>query len=341
MARYALRIASQRNTQYQRLAGQLAEPELRLSPLRAVIDAVEPFSLGDADYLEVAVADDPTASELLARTLPLLAATTDAFKIVGDRRWAPVAVTKLACVPRVMAEARRYSGKTNELLTRVMVNLATFDLWPRPAGAVRVLDPLCGGGTTLFAALERGCSVVGADRDRTAVASTATFVRQFCREERLGCREVEARARGRGRDWHHDITTAGGEILRSSLLQASLDVLGDAVATAPGGRRTHGVVADLPYGIRHDGAATDLVAELLSVVQPLLVDGGNVVLSWNASSLGRDRLLGALDLAGWRVAAEPAHEALGHRVDRVIKRREVLVLVAERPGAAPSGPASG
>src|SRR5207237_5271982 len=61
-------------------------------------------------------------------------------------------------VPLEMAEIRRYKGKTNEVFTRVLLNIALF------AGAytgkfserLRILDPLAGGGTTLFVALAAG-----------------------------------------------------------------------------------------------------------------------------------------------------------------------------------------
>src|SRR5258708_34489839 len=80
-----------------------------------------------------------------------------------------------------MAEIRRYKGKTNEVFTRVLLNVAIF------AGAyssqcterLRVLDPLSGGGTTLFLALAAGYDAFGIEHHRQDVATTFVFVRQY------------------------------------------------------------------------------------------------------------------------------------------------------------------
>lgn len=324
----ALRVAPQRNTQYQELASALARPELELSPLRAVLRGIDSTAIGDAEYLVAGLDDDDRTPALLDRTLPQLAATSDAFEIAPGG-WQPIAVRKAAAVPRTLTEARRYSGKTNELFTRVLVNLATFDRYPGVPGSTRVLDPLCGGGTTLFAAMERGASVVGADRDKAAVASTAQYLRQYAKESGLRFSERVERAKGRGRDWHDELTVEpGAAILRCSLLQVGLDDLLPVLAKAPGGSRCHAVVADLPYGLAHKGPLVELVDQVLAVARQVLTGDGRLVLAWNASSIGRSELLGAVDVGSLVVAEGGAFEDLAHRVDRVIKRRDVLVLSA-------------
>lgn len=317
--RLALRVAPQRNTQYQALARDLAEPEVRRSPLRHHLASVERRAIGDADWLILELAGD-VGAPVLDRTLALLAATSDAFWVDGSS-WEPIPVAKAAAVPRSMIETRRYSGKTNELFTRLMVNLATFD-----RDRARVLDPLCGGGTSLFAALERGLSAVGADADKSAVEGTAQFVRQFCREHRIRCRQREERHKGRGRDWHHDLDLSGDPV-QLSLLQASAQQVTGVLAGAPGGARAHAVVADLPYGIQHVGEVADLVDQVVAVSDAVLTGDGVAVLAWNASRIALDDLVGRVDLR--RFDLEPSDD-LAHRVDRVIKRREVLVLRRRR-----------
>ena len=62
----------------------------------------------------------------------------------------------------------KYKGKTNETFTQLLVNLAWL------AGGmpekVHILDPMCGRGTTLFIALNRGWDATGSDVDRAAPA---------------------------------------------------------------------------------------------------------------------------------------------------------------------------
>src|SRR5260370_34873006 len=83
-------------------------------------------------------------------------------------------------VPLEMAEIRRYKGKTNEIFTHVLLNIAIF------AGAysgqfterLRVLDPLSGGGTTLFLALAAAYAAFGIRPARKDAQPTAAFFRR-------------------------------------------------------------------------------------------------------------------------------------------------------------------
>ena len=61
--------------------------------------------------------------------------------------------------------------------------------------ALDVVDPLCGGGRTLFTALSLGADVAGIDIDRTDIESTATFITQYCRENRIALAAKEERLR--------------------------------------------------------------------------------------------------------------------------------------------------
>lgn len=318
MRTLALRVAPQRNSQYTELARALAEPEVRRSPLRHVLSSVERFCVGDADYLRLGVEDD--AEAVVARVVPHLAATSDAFWVDGPS-WYPVPVVKTAAVPRTMVETRRYSGKTNELFTRVLVNLALFDR----STPGRVLDPMCGGGTTVFAALERGAAAVGADAERSAVEGTARFAGQFLREHGIRVVESSETHRGRGRDWHLSLDGTD-PTLRASFLQADLDEVAAAMVKIPGGQRVHAVVADLPYGIQHGGRVAELFGKLFAVADEVLTGDGVFVAAWNSSRVGADVV--AETPAASRFVLDPTDD-LDHRVDRVIKRRSVLV--ARRP----------
>src|SRR5260370_7088788 len=84
-------------------------------------------------------------------------------------------------VPLEMAEIRRYKGKTNEIFTHVLLNIAIF------AGAysgqfterLRVLDPLAGGGTTPFLALPACYNAFGIDHARRVLSPPASFLNPY------------------------------------------------------------------------------------------------------------------------------------------------------------------
>ena len=100
--------------------------------------------------------------------------------------------------------------------------------------------------------------------------------------------------------------------------------------TIPGGARFHAIVGDLPYGIQHDGAAQSLLAEALPAWSRVLLPGGALAVSWDATRVPRraivDTVAQHLD-----VIDEPPYSELEHRVDRVIKRRDVVVAVRRTP----------
>ena len=128
----ALKITPQRTTQYAHLADSLATPELLASPLHTVIHEVQPITLAGQSYLLATVDDtclsDATTVKILYN-LGTISEVYEYFEHVGDVSGPllrPVEPQFTSFVPPEMAEVRRYKGKTNEIFTRVLLNLALF-----------------------------------------------------------------------------------------------------------------------------------------------------------------------------------------------------------------------
>lgn len=316
--RLALRIAPQHSTQYADMAARLAEPELRASPLGPRIEAIDHATLGGAAYLIVRLDGDAPAE------LPPLSATSDAFELLDGPLLRPLEPARTPFLPPELAEARRYKGKTSEVFTRVLLNLALFACGHDPAKRLRVLDPLAGGGTTLFVALAAGHDAFGIEQVRKDVVTTAAFVRGFCREERIPHTEIrDARGRRRFRyelgprdDPRHLVLVEGDTRNAPELLR-----------DAPGGARFHAVVGDLPYGVQHPDDVRALLDEALPAWADILAPGGAVALAWNATRVPRADVAAAFERTPLQVRDDPPYDALAHRVDRVIKTRDVVVAV--------------
>ena len=208
----------------------------------------------------------------------------------------------------------------------MLLNLALFGgaFADRLDTRLRVLDPLAGGGTTLFLALAAGYDAVGIEQGKRDVETTAAFAAAFCREARIPHRELHEKAKRR-----HRLELGPRDDQRLLVLQQ-----GDAreadtlLADVPGGARFHAIAADLPYGIQHGGSAEALVAEAAPAWERVLVPGGALALAWDATRLPRERLRAALvDHCGLEVRDDGPYASFEHRVDRVIKQRDVLVAV--------------
>ena len=88
----------------------------------------------------------------------------------------------------------KYSGKTNEQFTKLLLNVTLASCLPalprhRPGEAgtrrLAVLDPLCGRGTTLNQALMYGFDAYGADIDARDVEAYAVFIQRWLKDKRL------------------------------------------------------------------------------------------------------------------------------------------------------------
>ncbi|MBN1640928.1 MAG: hypothetical protein JXA09_06810 [Anaerolineae bacterium] len=319
-------IAPQRSTQYAELAAALAPHELRLCPFGAEIGEIEPLTLGGVDYLRFSLPAEPDASQ--ARELGMLAATSAYFRYydrLGDvpGPWLrPIETGVQLALPVELLTARRYRGKTNEMFTQFLCNVARASsaLANRPWDTLRVFDPLAGGGTTLFAALIRGADAAGVEHTAKDVQSTATYLQGFMRDQGIACKSKRERFKGVGQRW---VFTIGKQTVQQCVL-AHGDTADSAALIS--GFRPHLIVADLPYGIQHKGVLTDLLTRGLPVWADLLPPSGAMALAWESSRFPRDEMTAIVESsAALRVLSDPPYDALAHRVDRVIKQRDVIV----------------
>jgi len=326
--RIAAQLAPQRSTQYSNLARDLAEAELRASPLGPDLGDVAMRNIAGQDYLAFTLPGPvtPEANDALAR-MAMLGSVFELFDAIGDVQGPllrPLPATYRAFVSPDMAATRRYKGKTNEAFTHFLCNMAKYasDFCRDDWATLDVLDPLCGGGTTLFAALALGADVAGIDLDRTDIESTATFITQYCRENRLPLAVKEERLRKlNARRWHFQI---GKDDVRRCLL-AHGDARGTRELIAGFGRPQL-IVTDLPYGIQHMAPLRGLLGDCLPVWAELLAPGGAIAFSWDATRFTREEMVGLVAAAApLEVVDRPPYDRLGHRVDRVIKRRDAIV----------------
>ncbi len=325
-------VAPQRSTQYTALASALAPQELLLSPLGPDIASLQPVRLGGQEYLRLELGSAPNEQQL--RELGTLAMTSAFFeyyeRLDGQEGpfLRPIEAPFRPLLPPDMPIARRYKGKTNELFTHFMCNVARFSsgFARQPWAELRLFDPLAGGGTTLFTALVLGADVAGVEQGSKTAESTAAFVRQYAREKGIACQAKEERLKKLGRRWWFVL---GKEPPKKCLLAA-----GDTAQSAEliaGFGRPHLIVADLPYGIQHGGGPADLLEQALPVWAGLLLPGGAMALAWESTRFGREEMVALVErLTDMEVLNAPPYDALAHRVDRVIKRRDLLVARARR-----------
>jgi hypothetical protein len=331
----ALKITPQHSQQYATMAAVLAGPELLASPLNKMIQAVVPITLAGQPYLLVTIDDAVLASPELLAIFPRLAAISEIYEYfenigtVQGPLLRPLDLAFTHFIPPAIAEVRRYKGKTNELFTHVMLNVALFagTYGEQYQQRLRILDPLAGGGTTLFLALAYGYDTFGIEHERQTVESTEGFIKQYLTNEHIHFKEVDERGRKAGRRYNFEIGEKGDTRLLVLARGDTRDAY-EHMRDLPGGPHVHAIVADLPYGIHHFGEVTALLSLALPAWERLLLPGGAMALAWNATRIDRAAMSEFVEHSThMQVRAEQPYNLFAHGVDRVIKRRDILIAI--------------
>lgn len=325
--------------------------------LAAELAAVAGGTLGGRVH-DVAVADLAGVPYVVLRAdapldgedLRAVAALSTAHALFERRAWPgggealrPVRLPRVDRYDDDLVTIPRYAGKTNEHLTRLLVNLATAALDGRsPGRRLRLLDPLAGRGTTLAVGLLAGMDVTGVEVDAADVDAHRAFLVRWLRTKRLPHDVEHGRLRVAGRTLGTRLRVGVAptrEAARAGDGQV-LEVLGaDTAAVGPVLRASSVdlLVTDLPYGVQHGSVRAggalargprELLERALPVWAPLLRRGGALALAWNTHVLAREDLVGLLGAAGLEVLPVGQEGELAHRVDQAVHRD---VVVARRP----------
>ncbi len=92
----------------------------------------------------------------------------------------PIAGAADAYVGKDLAAIQKYKGKTNERFTSSLINMALYSCRFHDSDTkISLLDPMCGRGTTLFQAANRGFDATGLDIDKTSVSELNKYFEKY------------------------------------------------------------------------------------------------------------------------------------------------------------------
>ena len=319
-------ISPQRSTQYSNIANVLAPAELRLSPLVHVASSIDTVKLGNKEYLKFSM-DDAMDNRLLYE-LGNLSMTNSFFyyykylESITGPFLKPIEIPDTHSLAYDLIMTRRYKGKTNEMFTHFLCNVARYSsgFSDQKWSDIRIFDPLAGGGTTLFTALYLGAETVGIEKNSKDVQSTVAFLKQYTKEQDIPCTFKEERLKKSiNKYWFH----IGTEKQRCIIINGDT---ADSACLISGVKKPHCIVTDLPYGIQHGGRIIDLLTRAIPVWSSILVPGGSIVMSWDSSRFSRKEMINLIrDVSFLKILDGDIYENMAHRVDRVIKERDVIV----------------
>ncbi|WP_062206015.1 TRM11 family methyltransferase [Streptomyces sp. NBRC 109706] len=347
---YAFLLLPSHNRVYAQQSARLARAELLVmndTVLGGRLADIAESTLGGVPYLTFR-APRPTEEDLAH--LANLSGLYALFERVGDTL-TPVEVRRLDRFPDDLLTIQKYVGKTNEDFTKLLLNVTALSC-ARPerllTGRLRVLDPLCGRGTTLNQAVMYGLDAAGVERDGKSFDAYQNFFRQWLRNTRIKHRAESGPVRRNHRTVGRRLTvTLGadkesyrrGETIEVDAVQADTVASGDFFRAASFDL----IVTDTPYGVQHGSRARDtagpalsrsplpLLTEALPVWNRLLRPGGAIGISWNTQVAAREELTAVLAAQGLVVRDSEPYLGFEHRVDQAIVRD---LVVAVKPTGA-------
>jgi SAM-dependent methyltransferase len=344
MARYALLLLPSTNRVYADAAVRLTVAEIEVfntSVLGRRLSDIGETTIGGVPYVTF------SADEISDRDASLLANLSSIyalFRRVDDRLMEPVELRSLDRFDDDLITIQKYQGKTNEQFTKLLLNvtlLASAFAEEMLDRKFRVLDPLCGRGTTLNQALMYGFDAAGMDLDQKDFEAYCSFIQTWLKRKRLKHSAEVTRVRRErqvvARRLHVDVGVTKESYKAGDSLE--LVYVNADTTKAPEFYRPATfdvVVADAPYGVQH-GSRTgerglhrsplDLLAAAVPGWSRLLRPGGALGISWNTNVARRADAAAVLADAGLEPLDSGPYQGFSHRVDQAIVRD---ILVARR-----------
>lgn len=198
----------------------------------------------------------------------------------------------------------KYSGKTNEIFTRMMINLAVFSSSFDCSDTLSMLDPVCGKGTTIFEGLICGYNSFGAELSGKLVDESYHYLKKYLETGKYKHNIKKESLSGKNKNgtsfkskrYLFDIAKNKDDQKNNKSLVFEI-IEGDTENIDKFFKKNtfNIIVGDLPYGVQHANTAKgntmrnplDLLESSLPIWLNTLKIGGAIVLAWNTFLLKR------------------------------------------------------
>jgi SAM-dependent methyltransferase len=221
----------------------------------------------------------------------------------------------------------KYRGKTNERLTQLLLNVGLASCTNEDRIHKRVLDPMCGRGTTLLWAMRYGLDGYGIDIDPKAMEDIRRNIKKWTKIHRqkhslkqgfLGVKPNKKKEgvciEFRAEDSLLKSVHGDSRSVRRLFKKESFDL----------------IISDIPYGVQHVSSKgtrnpIQTIEESIPSWNEVLCTGGVIVLSFNRNHPKRKVLVEAFVQHGFRDVGF----SIPHRMSESIVRDVVIFERAE------------
>lgn len=325
--KYTILLWPHANARYRNETQKLAEAELSVLLNRIAPEAHCHMSELDMPALEIEI-DRPLTDAQIA-SLRSHSLMYGLFENRGEGALLPMAGRESAYLGEDLPGILKYKGKTNELFTQLLLNVALYsgDFWNEKE-PIRMLDPMCGRGTSLYIGANRRWQCTGVDLDKNDLKEVENFFKRYLEYHRFKHTIERNSLTVKGKKPAPSVQFTFSdtpENFKQKDTTALRFVNADAlhVHQAFGNRAFHLIACDLPYGVQHaslGGNLEQLLVQVLPGWRDALKVGGTIAVSYNAQTLKTAKVWEKMEQAGLEPLREGPYTRFAHWVEQAVTR---------------------
>jgi tRNA G10 N-methylase Trm11 len=321
----------------------LAELKIACRRFETPCKDVKMLSIAAINYLSFEAHNELSEHDLkILSRLSFVFALFQYSQINGKTYLTPVVQHNYRYIDPKISSILKYPGKTNELFTRMMINVALLSSDFAYDDDIKLLDPIAGRGTTLFEGSVYGYDVFGIELEKKSVHEASVFFKKYLEKERYKHDVSRKKFNGKDRADSSNIMefayAQSKEEFKSAHLRKQFSLVEGNTTEADRFYKNNNfniIVGDLPYGVAHGNVAgkkqtsitrnpKELLSASLAAWNRVLKKGGALVLSWNKFVLPKDEIIHLMSRHNFEVITESPYDEFEHRVDMMIKRDIVV-----------------
>ncbi|MGL5647647.1 MAG: TRM11 family SAM-dependent methyltransferase [Clostridium sp.] len=263
------------------------------------------------------------------------------FEIVEGNLLKPIIVKDFRTFPESMVQILKYTGKTNEQFTRLMVNLA-LSACKTGSKKIKLIDPMCGKGTTLYEGLIRGFDVIGIEINAQWIQEIQNYIVRYLKLGKYKHKaQKEKRSGIKGKKiadcFIVDMASTKEDFICGNTQNLNLFLSDTRNANLLLKRNSCDIlVSDLPYGVQHgskaegdstmDRSPLELLKNCIPAWQNVLKVKGALCISFNEFTLKYEDVREVLEENNFTVLDEEPFNGYIHRVDQAINRNLIVAV---------------
>ncbi|MGQ1786192.1 MULTISPECIES: TRM11 family SAM-dependent methyltransferase [unclassified Saccharicrinis] len=333
------------NRVYYSIADKLALAELKLASTRLSADCtnIDIVEIKNIRYLSI-----ESDGTLTPKDLNLIARLSFVFAIFvlkhkdNEDYLIPIQRDEYEYLNNKISSLLKYPGKTNELFTKMMINVAMLSSDFTYGDKIKMLDPVAGKGTTLFEGTTYGFDTYGIEIEPKSVHEASIFFRKYLQTERVKHLMSKKQIYGSNKSDAVEIqkfeyATSKEQFKSRETIKTLGMVNGNSQNAFKYFKKElfNIIVGDLPYGIAHGNVKgkktasktrnpSHLLDECLPEWVKVLKKGGAIIVAWNSFIVNRQKLSETFTKHGLEVLSDSPYDEFEHMVDKSIKRDIVV-----------------